>query len=70
MIELTRFNGKTFYLNAEKVETVESTPDTVITLGNSKKFVVRESVEEVVNKIIQYKRMINQSIVVDDKRMK
>ncbi|MCD6239661.1 MAG: flagellar protein FlbD [Thermotoga sp.] len=70
MIELTRFNGKTFYLNAEKIEMVECTPDTVITLEDSKKFVVKESVEEVVNRIIQYKRMINQTLVVDDKRMK
>jgi len=51
-------NGKTFVLNAEVIETVERTPDTVITLINGKKLVVKEDVEEVINKVIEYKRRI------------
>lgn len=58
MITLTHMNGKTFVLNAEVIETVERTPDTVITLINGKKLVVKEDVEEVINKVIEYKRRI------------
>jgi flagellar protein FlbD len=65
MIKVTRFNHTEFMLNCEWIETVESTPDTVITLTNGKKYVVAESVEEVVNKVIEYKRktfFINRTI--------
>jgi len=55
MIKLTRLNDTEFVLNCELVETVESTPDTVISTINGKKLVVKESVEEVVEKVIKYK---------------
>jgi len=62
MIELTKLNGKRFFLNAEYIETVESTPDTVITLTNDKKFLVRETKEEIVAMVIDYKKKINGNI--------
>lgn len=49
MIQVTRLNGKTFVVNAVLIETVESTPDTLITLTTGKKYLVRESVDDVVN---------------------
>ncbi|PLR69757.1 MULTISPECIES: flagellar FlbD family protein [Bacillaceae] len=52
MIELTRLNGKGFTLNALFIEQVESFPDTTITLTNGKKFVVKES-EQQVSKLVQ-----------------
>lgn len=55
MIRLTKLNRSSFVLNCELIETVESTPDTVISTINGKKYVVLESVDEVVNKVIQYK---------------
>ena len=58
MIELTRLNGQHFVLNADLIETVEETPDTVIKLVNEKKVIVKENKEEVVNLVIQYKRKI------------
>ncbi|MCG0274582.1 MAG: flagellar FlbD family protein [Thermosediminibacteraceae bacterium] len=58
MVELTRLNGKKFYLNAELIETIEHTPDTVIKLTNEKTYIVQESPEEVVDKIVVYKRKI------------
>lgn len=58
LVELTKLNGKRFYLNAELIETIEPTPDTVIKLTNEKTYIVRESPEEVVNKVIEYKRRI------------
>ena len=58
MIEVTRLKGKKMIINAELIETVEETPDTVITLTNGKKFVVSESAEEVISLVIGYKRKI------------
>ena len=58
MIEVTRLKGKKMMINAELIETVEETPDTVITLTNGKKFVVSESAEEVTSLVIGYKRII------------
>ncbi|MGZ3650498.1 MAG: flagellar FlbD family protein [Bdellovibrionota bacterium] len=57
MITLHRLNGKEFVLNAEQIKFVEATPDTVITLaGSDEKFMVKESVNDVVRMVIEYKR--------------
>ena len=57
MITLHRLNGKEFVLNAEQIKFIESTPDTLITLAHSdEKFMVKESVDEVIHKVIDYKR--------------
>lgn len=58
MIRLTRLNGKEFVMNAELIQFVEATPDTVITLVNSEKIVVREQVDVVVERVIEYGRRI------------
>lgn len=58
MIKLTRLNGTNFFLNCELIETLEATPDTVISTINGKKLVVSESIEEIVEKVIQYKGKI------------
>ncbi|MFC5558066.1 flagellar FlbD family protein [Ureibacillus thermophilus] len=58
MIELTKLNGKTFSVNALYIETVESFPDTTITLTNGRKFIVKESEEEVRRKVTDYYRTI------------
>ncbi|MCA1062379.1 flagellar FlbD family protein [Rossellomorea sp. AcN35-11] len=47
MITLTRLNGKSFTLNAIYIETVEAFPDTTILLTNGRRYVVKESVDEV-----------------------
>ncbi len=54
MITLTRLNGKPFVLNAELIRTVESNPDTTITLVNGDHFIVSESMQEVVERAIDY----------------
>lgn len=51
LIKVTKLNGKTFILNAVFIETVESFPDTTITLTNGRKYVVKES-EEFVSKLV------------------
>jgi len=58
MIRLLRLNGSDYVLNAELIETIEATPDTVITTTNGKKLVVKDSVEDVVEKVIEYKRKV------------
>ncbi|MCP3739100.1 flagellar FlbD family protein [Rossellomorea sp. BNER] len=47
MISLTRLNGKKFTINALYIETIETFPDTTITLTNGRKFVVKEREDEV-----------------------
>lgn len=56
MFLITRLNGSIFYLNAELVQSVEETPDTVITLTSEKKYVVRESGRQVVDEIVAYQQ--------------
>ncbi len=58
MIRVTRLNGTSFVLNSEFIETVEATPDTVISTTTGKKFVVAETVEEIVERVINYKGRI------------
>lgn len=74
VITVTRFNKTQLVINADWIETVESTPDTVITLTNGKKFVVAETVEEIIELVIKYKhktyfldRIINSNLQNDDK---
>lgn len=58
MIEITRLNGVRFSINCDLIETVEETPDTVITLTNGKKFIVSENMEQIKNLIIDFKKQI------------
>ena len=58
MIKLTGFNKKEFILNAEVIEKIEIMPETLITLINGKKYIVIESTEEVIEKILKYKKRI------------
>ena len=59
MIKVTRFNGKNFYINSDLIEFVEATPDTVITTTSGKKVVVTETVEEVIDSIIDFRSKIH-----------
>ncbi|MCK9479797.1 MAG: flagellar FlbD family protein [Firmicutes bacterium] len=58
MIKVTRLNNKEFYVNADLIEFVEKTPDTVISLTTGKKIIVEESVQTVIDKIIAFRRKI------------
>ncbi|MCE9583366.1 MAG: flagellar FlbD family protein [Planctomycetes bacterium] len=58
MIKVSRLNGKEFVVNAEMIQFIEATPDTVITLANKEKIVVREGVDELVKRVIDYNRGI------------
>lgn len=58
MIQVTRLDGKALLVNPELLEAVEETPDTVLTFTNGKKMVVRESMEEIRDRVIAYRRAI------------
>ena len=58
MIRVSRLNGKEFVVNAELIQFVEETPDTVITLLNHEKIVVREKADDVVRRVIEYQKSI------------
>ena len=59
MIEVTKLNGKKLIVNAELIETIEETPDTVISFVTGKKIIVKESRQEVKNLVILYKKDIS-----------
>ena len=55
MITLTRLSGSVFLLNADLIERVDSTPDTVIALVDGKKYVVSESMGQVMDAVVAYR---------------
>lgn len=58
MISLSKMNQHTIVINADQIEVIEQTPDTVITLMNGHKYIVTETTEEIINKVIAYKKRI------------
>jgi flagellar protein FlbD len=65
MISLQKMNGQEFVLNADLIESLESTPDTVITLTTGKKILVENSLDDIVTKAIKYKQLTNQTIQIE-----
>lgn len=59
MIEVTRLDNSRMVVNVEKIQSLQSTPDTIITFTNNVKMIVREPVEEISDKILKYHRSIN-----------
>ena len=68
MIKLSRINGSPFYLNAELIEQIESTPDTVITLIGGKTVMVGESLQMVLKKIMHYRQRLRMIVRVSPKK--
>ena len=58
MIRVTRRDGSSFWLNPHQVETVEATPDTVVTLLSGRKYVVKDSVEQIIEATVAYRRRL------------
>ena len=56
MIKLTRLNGNAVVINAELIEWVETHPDTTISLATGSKIVVKNNVDDVIEKIMAYRR--------------
>jgi len=60
MIQVTRLNNSVLLINAENIQSVEANPDTVITFVNRDRIIVKERVEEVSQRIVQYRRVLQQ----------
>jgi flagellar protein FlbD len=63
MIQLTRLNNSPLIVNSDLVKFVEQSPDTVITLVNGEKILVREKADEVLSRIVEFRRSILQGMV-------
>ena len=59
MIRLTRINKTPIVLNSDLIEHVETAPDTIVSLTSGQKFVVLESAEELIARVIEFRRKIN-----------
>jgi flagellar protein FlbD len=59
MISVTRLNDSVLMINVEMIRSLQSTPDTVITFSNNDRIIVKEPVEEVSKRIVEYQRTIN-----------
>jgi len=55
MIELTRLNGNPMLLNSDLIKTAEASPDTMLTLINGEKLIVREQLSEVLERVVAYR---------------
>ncbi len=62
MIELTRLNGAPIVLNSDLIKTAEASPDTMLTLINGEKLIVREECAEVVERVIAYRARLLASV--------
>ncbi|HEY8462558.1 MAG TPA: flagellar FlbD family protein [Bacillota bacterium] len=62
MIAVKRLNGEEILINPHLIETIEATPDTVVTLTTGRRLVIKESTAEVVAKIIQYRQTIGNKL--------
>jgi flagellar protein FlbD len=56
VIKLTRLSGAEFVVNCDLIETVEATPDTIVSLTTNQRYVVQESVDEVIERVCAFKR--------------
>ena len=57
MIKVTRLNDSLLVLNADLIEFVESSPDTIVSLTTGKKIMVKESVDDIIARVAAFKRM-------------
>ncbi|MEE3411563.1 MAG: flagellar FlbD family protein [Treponema sp.] len=58
MIEVERLNGSKYFLNPHMIESMESLPDLTITMLSGKKVIVKNSPEDIINKIVNYRKRI------------
>jgi flagellar protein FlbD len=64
MIMLHRLNQQEFVLNADLIETLEATPDTLVTLTTGKKMLVRDGIKDVLERVITYRQLCHSTIQV------
>lgn len=68
MIQLTKINGHQIVLNADLIEYIEETPDTVITLTNNDKVIVTDRMTEIIEKVVRYRRTLSRLVETEHER--
>ncbi|MCL2066143.1 MAG: flagellar FlbD family protein [Treponema sp.] len=63
MIKVTRLNGTQYFLNPHQIEYIEINPDTTLAMQSGKNYIVRESVDDVLEKIKEYRRRLSPLVV-------
>ena len=58
MIQLTRLNNKSLAVNSDLIKFIEQSPDTLITLITGEKIVVRESADEILTRVVEFRRSV------------
>jgi flagellar protein FlbD len=58
LIKLTGLNNRPIVLNAEQIEKLEAVPESLVTLVNGNKYIVTDSIDEIIEKVIEYKNRI------------
>ena len=69
MIKVTRLNDSVLMINVEMIQSLQATPDTVITFTNHDRLMVKEPVEEISQRIVEYQRLVNPVQVETDDNM-
>ena len=59
MVKVTRLNHTQIVLNSDLIEHIEGTPDTVISMSNGQRLIVLESAEEIVNRVVEFRKRIH-----------
>jgi len=68
MIQLTKINGHQIVLNSDLIEYIEETPDTIITLNNNDKVIVKDRMTEIIEKVVRYRRTLAGLIEAEQER--
>ena len=58
MIEVTRLDGRTYWINPHQIERIEKNPDGTLVLLSGQKLIIREKPDEIIEKIIHYRKQI------------
>lgn len=66
MIHVSRLDDSDLIVNSDMIEFVESTPDTIVTLTDGKKLIVKETPEEIVERIVSFRRRVMQPLTEED----
>jgi flagellar protein FlbD len=70
MIVLTKINKAPIAVNSDLIQYIEETPDTVITMTNNDKVVVHESMSDIIQKVVHYRRLINHLVESEYERQR
>ena len=65
MVRLTQINGEEIVINADLIETIEQAHDTILTLTTTRKIRVKEGLDEIIEKVVEYRKRISGSSLED-----